>query len=43
MIYPDSMEITPWVKEFVSNFESDERVKKYLAERPQQIAPKPKE
>jgi len=30
----DIMELTPWVKDFVVKFESDERVKKYLAGRP---------
>ncbi|KAF6026202.1 hypothetical protein EB796_015485 [Bugula neritina] len=31
---PDIMTITPWMKEFTTNFEADERMKKYLAERP---------
>ncbi|XP_067942666.1 glutathione S-transferase 3-like [Watersipora subatra] len=33
-VYPDTMEITPWIKEFVLNFESDPVICKYLADRP---------
>ena len=33
----DSMELTPWVKEFVEKFSSDERVKKYMESRPESI------
>ena len=29
------MEITPWVKEFVEKFSNEERMKKYLSERPE--------
>lgn len=33
----DSQELTPWVKDFVEKFGSDERVKKYLAARPASV------
>ncbi|XP_067942430.1 probable glutathione S-transferase 8 [Watersipora subatra] len=32
--FPDLLEITPWVKEFVEKFQNDERIKNYLATRP---------
>ena len=33
----DWKELTPWVKEFVDKFTSEERVAKYLAERPKRL------
>ena len=36
-VYPDAMEIAPWIKEFVENFKANPKVKKYLAERPDAV------
>ena len=34
---PDVMEITPWVKDFVAMIESEEKMKEYLANRPDSL------
>ncbi|XP_067942665.1 glutathione S-transferase 1-like [Watersipora subatra] len=35
--FPDAMEITPWVVEYVSKFENDPTMKEYLASRPETL------
>ena len=32
--FPDIMEVTPWVKQFTDKVKDDEKMKKYLADRP---------
>ena len=33
LAFPDSKELSPWIKDFVEKMEADERVKKYITER----------
>ena len=34
LAFPDIMEWNPWIQQFVAKVRDDERMKKYLAERP---------
>ena len=34
LAYPDSKELTPWIKEFVAKMEAEENLKTYLDSRP---------
>jgi len=36
---PNIMSLTDWAKEFSTAFQADERIKKYLANRPQYLLP----